>query len=251
MSKFKFSLFLLLFLLNGSVQALTIDPSSTVVGALFNFQTVSPDITLGPNSFPGVGSEPLPLVAIGNPAISITGAGAGFIVAGNYVEGDAIPWLDGPTGTPARPAGLGVCQDLSDGCGGEPTDNIEAFEGVELIVNTPIFIGDIWFRDGNHELNFADGATFGVSIDGGAFMPFLFSAVVDGNGVFSGLATTLITSSIVFANLGGADPYAGEKADFYVSGFGAAVPIPAALPLFISGLLGFAFFSRKTVLAKS
>ena len=250
MGKLIISFALALLLFHGSVQALTVDPSSTVVGALFNFQTVSPDITLGPNGFPGVGAEPLPLVAIGNPAISITGASAGFVVAGSYVAGDALPWLDGPTGSPARPAGLGVCQDLSDGCGGDPTDNIEPSEGVELIVNTPILVGDIWFRDGNHELNFAAGTTFGVSIDGAAFISFVLADVVNAAGVFSGLAMTQINSSIVFANFGGADPYAKEKGDFYIGGFGVAVPVPAALPLFLSGLFGFAFFSRKRNLSK-
>ena len=243
MSNFKISLALLLFLLHGSVQALTVDPSSTVVGALFNFQTENPDVTLGPNGLGGVGAEPLPLVAIGNPAIAITNASAGFIVGNNYVAGDALPWLDGPSS--GNPGGLGVCQDLSNGCENDPRDNIEGLEGVKIIVNTPILVGDIWFRDGNHELNFDDETILGVSIDGDPFMMFMLADVVNALGVFSGLANTPIASSIVFANLG-TNARAGEKGDFYIAGFGAEVPLPAALPLLLSGLLGFSFFSRRS-----
>ena len=261
--KIEFALFVLLvFVFVGRAHALTVDPSSTVPtdgSVLFNFQTQNPDITLGPNSIAGVGSEPLPLLAINNPSISITSATAatgGSVGMSGFVAGtgDAVPWLDGPIGNPARPAGLGVCQDTKDGCGGASTDNIEAGESILLDVNTPIFVGDIYFRDGNHELSFAAGAQFAVSIDGGAFMSFLFSAV-DAAGVFSGLATTLVTSSIAFANPGSVCATArggetcdfGEEYDFYIGGFGAEVPIPAALPLFLSGLIGFAFYSRKSV----
>lgn len=244
MSKYTVALALLVFVFNGSVHALTIDPSSDVVDVLFNFQTQGPDGTLGPNGIPGVGAEPLPLLAIGNPAISITAATAGFIVGNQYIAGGALPWLDGPTGNPARPAGLGVCQDVSDGCAGASSDNMEVGEAVLLTVNTPIFVGDIWFRDGNHELNFATGSAFSLSIDGGAFMEFLFSDVVNAAGVFSGLALTPINSSIIFANTGSTNNK--EAGDFYIGGFGAEVPVPAALPLFLSGLLGFSFFSRKS-----
>ena len=41
------------------------------------------------------------------------------------------------------------------------------------------------------------------------------------------------------------DPTTGELGigqDYFIAGL---VPIPAALPLFLSGLFGFAFFSRK------
>ena len=254
MRNYKIAFVLLVFVFGGRVHALTVDPSSTVPtdgSVLFNLQTQNPDITLGPNSIAGVGFEPLPLLAINNPSISITSVTAttgGSVGMSGFVAGtgDAVAWLDGPIGNPARPAGLGVCQDTTNGCGGASTDNIEAGESILLDVNTPIFVGDIYFRDGNHELSFATGAEFAVSIDGGAFMSFLFSAV-DAAGVFSGLANTLVTSSIAFANPGSTDPKkVGEAGDFYIGGFGAEVPIPAALPLFLSGLLGFAYYSRKS-----
>ena len=220
----------ILFLLNPA-QAVMLDTDlpDTV---LFNFQVAESDE--GPLS--GV----LPYDSTLGPAHQIVAETA----AGGP---DPTGWLDGPSF--GFKGGLGVCKTMD--CDASSDDTLGAGESILLEIGTTsehVFLGDIYFANGTHGPTFAGDTFFGISINGGPIQQFLLTPV------FSTLSNILLndgdTVQFLFGGLGvvcvlddtSCNEYKGEA--FYVQGFGA-VPIPAALPLFLSALFGFAFFSRK------
>ena len=196
---------------NANAAIIAPDASSDIPGnVLFNFQ-VSADSEL----MVGFQSQ-------SNPAISITG----IVVDGTTDTG--VAWLDGPSG---GPAGLGVCQ-TSD-CNGSSDDNITVGESVALTISEEAKVGDLYFRNGSHGTTFADDAQVEITIDGMVFMESLAASI-------STFADTMFTS-IKFAFVGNDN---SNSHQFYVSGFGAPVPLPAALPMLIMGLLGLFGFRK-------
>ncbi len=214
---------MLLALVFGTANAATITPdASTDIpdgAVLFNFQVSETDegeLTAG-------------FMSQSNPTISITGVN---------VSGGVVSWLDDPfndNGT-LLPGGLGVCA-VGD-CAGNDSDAINQGESITLTVSEPIRVGEIYFRNGNHDPVFANN--FGVSIDGGAVQSFALASVS------TALMSQVIQSTIEFIRLGGAGSAGNANRDFYVAGFGAPVPLPAALPMLIMGLLGLFGFRKVT-----
>ena len=79
-----------------------------------------------------------------------------------------------------------------------------------------------------------------MSIDGGAVQSFALASVS------TALMSQVIQSTIEFIRLGGAGSAGNANRDFYVAGFGAPIPLPAALPMLIMGLLGLFGFRKVT-----
>ena len=157
-------------------------------------------------------------------------------VVASAVSAQPTAWLDGPLMSGA-PGGLGVCK--VGACPGEGLDDVlNDNEAVELTYEgvQDIFVGNIYFRNAAHEKDFM-GGDFGISINNGAVM--LYSLVFE----FDLLAGTILESGDTIQFFWGEDS-GGIGEDYLIAGWGV-VPIPAALPLFLSGLLGFAFFSRR------
>ena len=207
------SLFLLAIFGTASAALIVPDASSDLPNdILFNFQVSQTDegaLT------PGFMSQ-------SNPAIAINSV----VVAGTSNTG--VAWLDGPSG---GPAGLGVCQD--DDCNGSSDDNVTVGESVMLTLNTAAKVGDIYFRNGKHGTDFADDAQVEITIDGMVFVTSLQEKI-------TAFANEVFTS-IKFAFVGTNN---SNKHQFYVSGFGAPVPVPAALPMMLLGLLGLFGFRK-------
>jgi hypothetical protein len=217
-----FSLLGLLLLVINTVQASVINPDpSTDIPAgtvLFNFQV--PEANEGA-LLPGFQSQLDSSISITAVSVNIAGG---------------VAWLDDPflDNGNLLPGGLGVCP--TDDCEDNDADAVNQGESVLLTVSEAITVGDIYFRNGSHENDFA--SNFGVRIDGGAIQEFVLASVV------SDLAAQVISSTIEFIRLGNIGSVYNEKRDFYVAGFGAPVPLPAALPMMILGLLGLFGFRK-------
>ncbi|MFK7794036.1 MAG: hypothetical protein AB8B89_01680 [Gammaproteobacteria bacterium] len=214
---------MLLALVIGTTNAATItpDPSTDIPdgAVLFNFQVSEMDegeLTAG-------------FMSQSNPGISITGVN---------VSGGVVSWLDDPfndNGT-LLPGGLGVC--AVDNCAGNDSDALNQGETITLTISDPIRVGEIYFRNGNHDPIFEEN--FGVSIDGGAVQNFALASVS------TALMSQVIESTIQFIRLGGPGSAGNASRDFYIAGFGAPVPLPAALPMMLMGLLGLFGFRKVT-----
>lgn len=214
-------IFLGLLVVGTANAAMVVPDASTDIpdgAVLFNFQVSEMDegeLTAG-------------FMSQSNPSISIAA------VSVNVAGGAA--WLDDPfndNGTDL-PGGLGVCPIGS--CVDNDADAVNQGESILLTVSEPIRVGDIYFRNGNHDPIFE--GNFGVSIDGGAVQVIMLASVV------TELASQVILGTIEFIRRGGQSSTSNAAKDFYVAGFGAPVPLPAALPMMMMGLLGLFGFRK-------
>jgi len=144
--------------------------------------------------------------------------------------GGAVAYLDASSG--GLPAGLGVCKVLiGNDCDPSSDDNVTEGESVTIsFVNGPFNLGDFTFRDENHNVLASAADSLFISINGGAAVLYTFAQAV-------GLSFNAV-SSITFAYNSG---------QFYVNGFSAnnVIPVPGALPLLVSGLIGLGFAARR------
>jgi len=164
--------------------------------------------------------------------------GVNMLLFGFFQGGDASPYLD------AGNAGLGVCQVLDGGdqCDPGSDDNVTTDEAVLILFATADFmdaqlttIEGLVFRDSRHFLiDAANDGLVRIITDSGD-MTALFSTFIalaaGGDAFFAD------TTSIFFEFV--------DK-QFYISAINVAeIPLPAALPLLISGLAGLGFASRR------
>lgn len=133
--------------------------------------------------------------------------------------------------------GLGVCADLSvDQCLPSSDDNVTIGETLLLTFDQEVIITGITFRDGAHNPVFGEGAVFGLVVDG--------DTKVDQDLTFS-YTQSWQGTSFEFSNSNDSDtdPYR-----FYMSALTVtAVPVPPAVWLFASGLLGLVAVARRRV----
>lgn len=144
------------------------------------------------------------------------------------------PYLD------AGGSGLGVCKALDSAEQCTPTSDSIVGDGEAvglLFVNGPRAITSLEFRDSNKNLiNAANDGRVKIQTAGG-LQTLLFSE-------FMALA---LGADAFFANTNGIR-FAFVDKEFYLSAIGVsdlAVPLPAALPLLLTGLGAFGFVSRR------
>jgi hypothetical protein len=150
------------------------------------------------------------------------------------VDVDQFAYLDSWSG---GPGGLGVCADLSgDQCNPSSDDNITFGESLILVFSQAVTIDQITFNNGDHDQNFS--GDFELSIDGGATTTYSLTNIFN---------TPLTGTEFIFSNpndQGGSD--VSNEYQFYIGAMEVtAVPIPAAVWLFGSGLLGLVAVARR------
>ena len=136
-------------------------------------------------------------------------------------------------------AGLGVCKILSGStnqCNPSNDDNVTLDETLILTFDQIVSLDEVTFRDGGHHQTFAKDALFELTIDG------IFQGASPLTATFLG---PLVGKVFEFANF---NPMANTDNDyqFYISTVNvSAVPIPAAIWLFGSAMLGFVGIRRN------
>jgi hypothetical protein len=137
------------------------------------------------------------------------------------------------------PGGLGACKELISGPGSaclDPSDdNIREGDAVTVTFGETVNLSNLSFSDKDHQsLNFNDTNSLLIAInDPMAFASYTFAE-----------ATMLVIAGVDLIRF--SFDNSGSGREFYVNSFEAStVPIPAALPLFISALFGLGFASRR------
>lgn len=167
--------------------------------------------------------------------------GGALVYTSGFLTATATGWYDGKqvaamqdydNNYPTNKAGLGVYHASGD----NSDDNITKGESLVLTFSQPVDISEIGLRaDGHNATDWIPGATFLMSIDGGASKSMLLPK---GSGQIVG--HDFVGQTFTFS-------FGGVKADqFYVSDLSvaAAVPEPAVPALMLSGLGLFAALRR-------
>lgn len=132
-------------------------------------------------------------------------------------------------------AGLGVCQQLNgddDQCKVGSDDNVTYDESLKLVFDQSVTISETTFQNGQHGTTFT--GNFDLSVDG---------VMITGLTLTNIFSTPLTGTEFIFSSqsIGGAT---GEQ--FYISSLDVTpVPVPAAVWMFGSGLIGLGRFARR------
>jgi len=137
-------------------------------------------------------------------------------------------------------AGLGVCQNLTSSyqCTPSSDDNVTYLENLILTFDQEVNIEQTTFVNGSHGTNFL--GSFDMTIDGGTTTTYSLTNI---------FSTILTGTEFIFTNMnpeGGS--YNSNEYQFYISALNvtpAAVPVPAAVWLLGSGLLGLISIARR------
>ncbi|MFQ5642428.1 MAG: VPLPA-CTERM sorting domain-containing protein [Thiogranum sp.] len=133
-------------------------------------------------------------------------------------------------------AGLGVCKVLGAGarCSPSSDDNVTYNELLRLDFGQTVTLSEVIFVNGEHGTTFS--GTFDLVIDGGTGTRY------DLGNIF---ATNLTGKTFDFINPN-VSGNSSNRHQFYISSMEvAAVPVPAAVWLFGSGILGLACVARR------
>ena len=210
----------------------TVAASSAVHAATFDFAAVAD----GDASYGAIpGEYGASSITFTNDGITVTAAGTSTIDndSSQFAYLDSTWTYSGGGGE----GGLGVCADLSgDQCTPSSDDNVTIGETLLLNFSQEVIITGITFRDGAHNPVFGEGAVFGLVIDG--------DTKADQNLTFN-YSQSWQGTSFEFSNNNATD---ADPFRFYVSALTVtAVPVPPAVWLFASGLLGLVAVSRRRV----
>lgn len=164
--------------------------------------------------------------------ITVTATGAQVDNSG-VANGTAYAYLDGLWNQ--RPAGLGVCKTNTTNCGSD--DNMTDNEKLTLSFDQVVKITQINMVNGDHFTNNWAG-NFGLSIDGSAWQTVALASIFN----------TPITGKVFeFWNNNNST---NANKEFYISSMNvSAVPLPAAVWLFGSALLGFTAMRKNAKVA--
>lgn len=201
--------------------------------ASFNFA----DIANGDSSYGATGGEyGATSIDFVKDGISLTASGSDVVSGAIYNAYLDSSWTHSGGG---GNGGLGVCKELSgDQCNPGSDDNVTINENLMLTFDGQVIISEITFRNGEHNPVFASDATFGLVIDRG--LGSESSSTYSLEYIFS---TSLTGSTFEFLNLNTLDT---DDYRFYISAMEvSAVPVPAAVWLFASGLLGLIATARR------
>jgi len=197
----------------------------------------------------GVNAAVFDFGAIGNGDITVSGitgergaASFDFTVGGISVNTSALggknAYLDSKFNNLF--GGLGVCGtlDSTNQCNPTSDDNVTFDETLVLQFDQLVNIGTTTFNNGNHETLFS--GDFELSIDGGTAVTYALTNL---------FTMDLIGTRFEFFNPNaGGGPTVSNNLQFYITSIDVtAVPVPAAVWLFGSGLLGLAGIARRKV----
>ncbi|MCK4494082.1 MAG: hypothetical protein KAU26_08500 [Methylococcales bacterium] len=141
-----------------------------------------------------------------------------------------------------KEGGLGVCKEIgtvngvANQCIPNSDDNTTTGEVLKLSFAGKEVIHQIEFHDANHDFNFTGDVD--ISVDGGSFVTYALEHVLDLN---------LAGTDFLFRN-GNVGASAGEQ--FYITAINTT-PIPAAVWLFGSGLMGLVGMKKKKAEAEA
>lgn len=152
---------------------------------------------------------------------------------------DGAAWQDAKAYLDSGNAGLGVCKVLSSTqCLPSSDDNVTPDEKLVLHFDQMVELEQVVFRNGKHGTSFAGDAEFELKIDSGAWATYSLTNLFN---------VALIGNKFQFANKNsGFNSDLAHKYEFYIDSMTvSAVPIPAAIWLFGSAMLGFTAMRRN------
>jgi len=165
----------------------------------------------------------------GAPSISFTEGGITVTATGTDATGSNQynAYLD------SGDAGLGVCQALNgtQQCAEPSDDNVTSGEILSLVFDRVVSLSGITFLNGSHNLAFNGGVD--ITVDG-------VSRPTDS--LLNIFPDTLVGTTFLFANN---NTVLGDQQQFYISALTAETPLPAAVWLFGSALMGLFGVSRR------
>jgi len=185
------------------------------------------------------------------PATGPTVTATGTYITANYeqiTDDYAFGWVDithsGYAYLDAGNAGLGVCQKLKGAAQCDPNsdDNVTYNETLRLVFSETVTLNSVTFKNGNHGIDFADDADF--VLNGDTFSLINIFDVPGANGVgtvFEFHNPNFLGGSNVSNNY---QFYIAEL-DYTIKGITPEVPIPPAIWLFGSGLVGMIGIARR------
>ncbi len=172
-------------------------------------------------------------MAVGNEGPFTTATVGGItVVASALPTPNAKPYLDDAFGR--KLAGLGVCKNFNGpACNPSSDDNVTAGETLTLAffnaANNPlsVILDPTFFRNARHKIGYRRGALIGIDRH-------------DGNG----FVDYRLRHNLGVALTGSVFDFKYKNAQFYVQSVSVSpVPLPAALPLFLSALAGLGLLS--------
>lgn len=218
----------------GIIVTVTLTTSAIASATTFDFAAIAN----GDSSYGFTGGEfGASSITFSKEGLSVDAMGSDAVTGAEYNAYLDSNWFhDGAGGG----GGLGVCKVLDSGnqCTPGFDDNVTINENLMLDFGSKVTISETIFRNGEHNTTFAIDAVFDLVIDRGLATEFIdtYSLV----NIFT-MDLTGTTFEFLDLNTTTTDDYR-----FYISAIEVtAVPVPAAVWLFASGLLGLVGIARR------